>query len=99
MKPGTPSERRESLRELGEAFATVASVLLERGVGLEEAVSAFEGGYVLSAVERCGGNLSQAAGMLGVHRNTLRLKLHRNGQRPANDHRAAGNGHRPGRHG
>lgn len=99
MTPAGPTGRRESLRELGEAFATVASALLERGVRLEEAVTAFEGGYVRTAVERCGGNLSQAAVSLGIHRNTLRAKLHRNGQRPATGTRAAGNGHRTGRSG
>lgn len=99
MKPAAPTEHRESLRELGEAFATVASALLERGVRLEEAVTAFEGGYVRTAVERSGGNLSAAAVSLGIHRNTLRAKLQRNGQRPTGGHRASANGHRSGRTG
>lgn len=98
MKPAPPTGRRESLRELGEAFATVASALLERGVRLEEAVTAFEGGYVRTAVERCGGNLSQAAVSLGIHRNTLRAKLHRNGQR-SNGGRSVVNGQHAGRKG
>jgi DNA-binding NtrC family response regulator len=77
-----PPRPRASLRELSEAFATVTDLLLDRGVGLEEAVSAFSCGYVRSALRRKGGNLSQAAASLGIHRNTLRSKLGRNGHAP-----------------
>ncbi len=76
------SERAESLRELGEAFASLAEILLERGVGLEEAVNAFTCRYVRTAVTRHDGNISLAAAALGIHRNTLRAKLQRNGHRP-----------------
>jgi len=53
---------------------------------------------VRTAVERCGGNLSQAAVSLGIHRNTLRAKLHRNGQR-SNGGRSVVNGQHAGRKG
>jgi DNA-binding NtrC family response regulator len=55
--------------------------LLDRGLQLEEALNVFEVRYVRSAVARHSGNLSQAAAALGIHRNTLRAKLQRNGQR------------------
>jgi DNA-binding NtrC family response regulator len=75
-------ERPRGLRAIGDAFADLAGVLLERGVGLEEAVQAFEARYVREAVVRSQGNLSQAASLLGIHRNTVRNKLKRNGGRP-----------------
>jgi DNA-binding NtrC family response regulator len=78
-----PPKPRASLRELSQAFGTVTDLLLDRGVGLEEAVSAFSTGYVRSAVARHGGNLSQAAAALRIHRNTLRVKMQRNGHRPS----------------
>ncbi len=81
MTPGTVEERRAALRELGDAFGTVADSLLDRGLRLDEALNVFEVRYVRSAVERHGGNLSQAASALGIHRNTLRSKLQKNGQR------------------
>jgi two-component system response regulator AauR len=74
-------DRREALRRLGDTVATVADALLDRGLDLEAAVAAFEAKYVRAALERHGGNLSQAAQALGIHRNTLRAKLNRNGAR------------------
>jgi two-component system response regulator AauR len=75
-----PEERREALRELGDVIAGLADSLLDRGVELEEAIGAFEARYVRTALLRHSGNLSQAAQALGIHRNTLRTKLHRNGR-------------------
>jgi DNA-binding NtrC family response regulator len=59
----------------------VADALLDRGLPLEEALNVFEVRYLRSAVARHSGNISQAAAALGIHRNTLRSKLQRNGQR------------------
>jgi two-component system response regulator AauR len=73
-------ERRPTLRELGLSLATVAGALLDRGVALDEAVKSFEVGYLRSALDRHRGNLSQAAAALGIHRNTLRAKLQRDGR-------------------
>lgn len=69
------------LREAGNALGTVADALLDRGLQLDEALNLFEVRYVRSAVDRHSGNLSQAATALGIHRNTLRSKLQKNGQR------------------
>lgn len=79
MTGGSREERREALRRLGDTVTSVADALLDRGLDLEEAVAAFEARYVRAAVERHGGNLSQAALALGIHRNTLRAKMKRNG--------------------
>ena len=81
MSPSTVEERRAALRALGEALGNVADALLDRGLPLDEALNVFEVRYLRSAVARHSGNLSQAAAALGIHRNTLRGKLQRNGQR------------------
>ncbi len=81
MSRETPAPRPARLRDLGVAFSTVTEMLLDRGVGLEEAVSAFTTGYIRTALGRHGGNVSQAALALGVHRNTVRAKLNRNGHK------------------
>jgi DNA-binding NtrC family response regulator len=52
---------------------------MDRGLPLGDALNAFELRYVREAVRRSHGNLSQAAAKLGIHRNTLRSKLQRNG--------------------
>ena len=83
MTSGTREERREALRRLGETVASVADALLDRGFDLDTAVATFEARYVRAAIERHDGNLSQAAQALGIHRNTLRAKLKRNGTRPS----------------
>lgn len=81
MSPTNADERRAALRELGDALGNVADALLDRGLQLDEALNVFEVRYVRSAMVRHAGNLSQAAAALGIHRNTLRSKLQRNGQR------------------
>ncbi len=72
-------EAGRDLRHLGDAMSRVVTILLDRHVGLPEALAAFELCYARAAVARQGGNLSQAAVDLGIHRNTLRAKLQRNG--------------------
>jgi DNA-binding NtrC family response regulator len=69
----------DTLRELGDAVAGLVELLLDRRVPLDDAVQAFEARYVRSSLARHHGNLSQAAASLGIHRNTLRTKLRRNG--------------------
>jgi DNA-binding NtrC family response regulator len=81
VSPSNVDERRAALREVGDALGSVADALLDRGLRLDEALNVFEVRYVRAAVARHGGNLSQAAAALGIHRNTLRAKLQRNGQR------------------
>lgn len=81
MSPSNVDERRAALREVGDALGSVADALLDRGLRLDEALNVFEARYVRAAVARHDGNLSQAAAALGIHRNTMRAKLQRNGQR------------------
>jgi DNA-binding NtrC family response regulator len=81
VSPSNVDERRAALRQLGDALGNVADALLDRGLPLDEALNVFEVRYVRSAVARHRGNISQAAAALGIHRNTLRSKLQRNGPR------------------
>lgn len=49
--------------------------LIGNGITLEQAVEAFEGKYIVSAMESTRGNVTKASRALGVHRNTLHNKL------------------------
>ncbi|MGC1685851.1 MAG: helix-turn-helix domain-containing protein, partial [Candidatus Acidiferrales bacterium] len=48
---------------------------VERGILLEEAVTEFEKKFIKSVLEHSKGNQSQAAKILGIHRNTLSRKV------------------------
>lgn len=77
------SDRRELL-ELSDVLGNVAATLLDQGFILAEAMQVFEVRYLQAAVDHHGGNLSRAATALGIHRNTLRSKLQKNGGRHRN---------------
>jgi DNA-binding NtrC family response regulator len=79
---GSREPRSRSLAEVGDSLGLLAEALLDRGVSLHEALQAFEARYVKAALLRSADNISQAAETLGIHRNTLRWKLQRNGRRP-----------------
>ena len=49
--------------------------LIGSGITLEQAVEAFEGKYIVAAMQSSRGNVTQASKALGVHRNTLHNKL------------------------
>jgi DNA-binding NtrC family response regulator len=70
-----------NLRHLGDSMSRVVEALLDRKVGLADAMAAFELCYLRAAVKRGNGSFSQTANELGIHRNTLRSKLRRNGGR------------------
>lgn len=78
----TPGERKDDLSELAASLVALTDALLDRGLDLADALRIFESRYVRAAVDRHEGNLSRASAVLGVHRNTLRSKLQRNGHRP-----------------
>jgi DNA-binding NtrC family response regulator len=63
----------------------------DTGLPLAEARTQFERQYVLRVLERVGWNVSRAARLLGVHRNTVIARLSIWGvQRPGGDGRAVG---------
>lgn len=49
--------------------------LIASGITLEQAVEAFEGKYIIAAMQANRGNVTRASRILGVHRNTLHNKL------------------------
>jgi DNA-binding NtrC family response regulator len=62
----------------------------DEGLPLREACDRFERQYVLRVLERGQWNVSRAARLLGVHRNTVLAKLAAWGvQRPGADGRSA----------
>ena len=53
--------------------------LIGNGITLEQAVEAFEGKYIVAAMNANRGNVTKASRALGVHRNTLHNKLRSGG--------------------
>jgi len=51
-------------------------------LSLRESVGEFERSQLIAAIESAGGNLSRAASLLGIPRNTLRYRLEKHGLRP-----------------
>ncbi len=49
--------------------------LVERGVFFQDAVSEFEKNYIRKVLDLNGGNQSESAKALGIHRNTLGRKM------------------------
>jgi DNA-binding NtrC family response regulator len=72
-----------SLRELPLDLSILGHDVIERtqknGLSLREARNHFERQYILSILERVQWNQSEAARVLGLHRNTLLWKLQRLG--------------------
>jgi DNA-binding NtrC family response regulator/TolB-like protein/Tfp pilus assembly protein PilF len=68
----------------GRATAPANGVLAPKDVDrpLRESVGDFERSQLIAALESSGGNLSRAAALLGVPRNTLRYRLEKHGLRP-----------------
>lgn len=49
--------------------------MVERGILFEDAVAEFEKYFVLSVLRKTNGNLSKAADVLRIHRNTLSKRV------------------------
>jgi|SRR5215469_10174561 len=49
--------------------------MVDRGIMYEDAVEEFEKHFILTVLDRTKGNLSKAAEMLRVHRNTLSKRV------------------------
>ena len=59
---------REQLDKLVEEMVT-------KGIRYEDARQEFERRFITRALARSKGNLGRAAGLLGIHRNTLSRKI------------------------
>ena len=60
----------------------IAAELVSKGIRLDEAAREFERRFIAQAMAQAGGNKSDAAKLLGVHRNTLASKLNSHGDGP-----------------
>lgn len=65
---------------MGRAASALAEAMVSRGLSLFEAAALFEHTFISKVLELNGGNCSHAAQVLGIHRNTLRSKMRRNGR-------------------
>ena len=72
-------EQRETTVAVEETEGTIRIDIPPEGVSLEEV----EKGLILAALERTEGNVTRAAGLLGVGRGTLRYKMKKYGIDPA----------------
>ncbi|HEV3332762.1 MAG TPA: helix-turn-helix domain-containing protein [Bryobacteraceae bacterium] len=58
-----------------EKFDGLVEHLLAGNIFLEQAIEVLERSMIQRALERSGGNRSEASKLLGIHRNTLQRKL------------------------
>ncbi len=58
-----------------EQIDRLISEMVTAGVFFQDAMSEFEKKYIRKVLEASGGNQSQAAKALGIHRNTLGRKM------------------------
>jgi Fis family transcriptional regulator, factor for inversion stimulation protein len=58
-----------------DQLESLIGMMVERGILLEEAVVEFEKKFIRRVLERCNGNQSRSAKVLGIHRNTLSRKV------------------------
>lgn len=49
--------------------------MVEKGIDYHDAVREFDRRFIAEVMRKTNGNLSRAAGTLGVHRNTLSRKI------------------------
>ena len=60
---------------LKEQLERLIEEMVTRGVCFEDARREFEKKFIANVLSRADGNLCQAADVLGIHRNTLSLKI------------------------
>ena len=58
-----------------ESFDALVAQLMDAGLFLEQAVEILEKGMIERALALTGTNQSEAAKLLGIHRNTLQRKM------------------------
>ena len=60
---------------LREELERLVDDMVTRGVSYEDAQREFEKRFIARVLTRADGNLCKAAGLLGMHRNTLSRKI------------------------
>ncbi len=58
-----------------EQLDKLVEEMVDRGILYDDARREFERRFIARALSRSNGNLCKAAGMLGIHRNTLSRKI------------------------
>ena len=58
-----------------EKLDALAAEMFDRGILLEDALREVEKRFISRALATSGGNIGEAAGHLGLHRNTLSRKI------------------------
>ena len=60
---------------LRDQLENLAGEMVGKGIRLEDAQQEFEKHFIVRALAAADGNLSRAADLLGIHRNTLSRKV------------------------
>ena len=58
-----------------EKLDALATEMFDRGIRLEDALREMERRFINRALQSCDGSIGEAAGRLGIHRNTLSRKI------------------------
>jgi DNA-binding NtrC family response regulator len=58
-----------------EQLDSLVQQMLDRGVRYEDARREFEKVFITRALQRSNGSVGDAAGLLGIHRNTVTRKM------------------------
>ncbi len=67
-------EAKPPLR-LKERFEILCREMIDKGILYSEATERFEKCFIAEVVRRNNGNMTRAASVLGIHRNTLSKKI------------------------
>ncbi len=62
-------------KKIKDKLEEVIDEMVSKGIYWSEAASQFEKLFILRALQDSNGNLSRAAGIMGVHRNTVSKKI------------------------
>lgn len=60
---------------LHKLLEQLVAQMVEKGIDYHDAVREFDRRFIAEVMRKTDGNLSRAAGTLGVHRNTLSRKI------------------------
>ena len=62
-------------KKIKDKLEEVIDEMVSKGIYWSEAASQFEKLFIIRALQDSDGNLSRAAGIMGVHRNTVSKKI------------------------
>ena len=66
-------------RKIKDRLEEIIDEIVSKGIYWSEAVSQIEKLFILRSLQQSDGNLSRAAEIMGVHRNTLSKKIREHG--------------------